>query len=815
MTFSLQVVRNTDFLGLYKKLLIVDFQLSLSEKKALLEIAIIMINEGDESVRKLGQRIIILYANRYQDYVPLYDLALNLGHIPILKSIERINQFKERLNSRFNSVFLSSSAEIYKSKDFYLTVEQKSLNDFFLNKSEQTIAVVAPTSYGKSELIIDHCNHKENENICIIVPTKALIAQTRKRLILGISNTEKKIISHPDMYVSGDSEFIAVVTQERLLRLLRKDNQLNFQSVFVDEAHNLLSNDSRSSLLAKTIILLNYRNSQTAFKFLTPFLIDSNNLNMRYTDVDIFEFKVDEKLKTERFHYIDFRTSGIKRLTFYDQFLNEYIESGETTYGNELTFLSSLSSRKNIIYFNSPPKIEKFAKQLVLSMEPISGDHELDTAVRDIAEFLHADYNLLRFIKRGFVYHHGSVPEIIRQFVENLFSKNQNIKYILSTSTLLEGVNIPAEKIFLFEITKGRKKLSPPQFKNLVGRVCRFSEIFNIDSGSLGLLEPEIHVVGTQYMDSRMNIPKFLSGSVKEDKAIKDEALNVLLEETEFDEHNLIDKERAEQFLENMQEGITGGDLPRASTPVGISCYLNNVSEIDILDNEHNMQYQVDLIPDQYIDTPESLIKKISEIFITYLSEDNESYNVLNRLKENAAMAFYSMILSWKMNGASFSQMIASTVGYWETFEDEQLAYVDKWGDEVRGGYRPLWTKIKSKNYQERINLAIVRIKEEQDFLDHSLMKFSDVLYELNKVEERTYLLVKYGTEDPSTIVLLQNGLSSTLAGLLLTTYSSFIQINLASNVIKLDGNVINEMENNQENTVIIFEAEMHCRRLS
>ncbi len=167
------------------------------------------------------------------------------------------------------------------------------------------------------------------------------------------------------------------------------------------------------------------------------------------------------------------------------------------------------------------------------------------------------------------------------------------------------------------------------------------------------------------------------------------------------------------------------------------------------------------------------------------------------------------------MSNASFSQMIASTIGYWESFAEEELAYVDKWGDVTRNGYRPLWTKIRGKSYRERVNLAIVRIKEEQDFLDHSLMKFADVLYELNKINESTYLLVKYGTQDPSTITLLQNGLSTSLAGLLLTRYSSFIEIDITSNTIKINGNIIDEMENNQENTVLIFEAGMHCRSFS
>jgi len=69
------------------------------------------------------------------------------------------------------------------------------------------------------------------------------------------------------MYNADDDDFIAVLTQERLLRLMRKASNLSFDTVFIDEAHNLLEDDQRSVLLAKTIILLGNRKQETAFNF--------------------------------------------------------------------------------------------------------------------------------------------------------------------------------------------------------------------------------------------------------------------------------------------------------------------------------------------------------------------------------------------------------------------------------------------------------------------------------------------------------------------------------------------------------------------
>ena len=49
---------------------------------------------------------------------------------------------------------------------------------------------------------------------------------------------ENKVIVHEEMYNEGES-FIAVLTQERAIRLITKHNNLNIGIVCIDEAHNI------------------------------------------------------------------------------------------------------------------------------------------------------------------------------------------------------------------------------------------------------------------------------------------------------------------------------------------------------------------------------------------------------------------------------------------------------------------------------------------------------------------------------------------------------------------------------------------------
>ncbi|TOH84650.1 hypothetical protein, partial [Vibrio parahaemolyticus] len=72
------------------------------------------------------------------------------------------------------------------------------------------------------------------------------------------------------------------------------------------------------------------------------------------------------------------------------------------------------------------------------------------------------------------------------------------LKYLVSSSTLLEGINMPIERLFLMCTKKGIGNLTAAHFKNLVGRVNRFSEIFNeSNSNNIKKLTPEIHLIGT------------------------------------------------------------------------------------------------------------------------------------------------------------------------------------------------------------------------------------------------------------------------------------------------------------------------------
>ena len=51
-----------------------------------------------------------------------------------------------------------------------------------------------------------------------------------------------------------------------------------------------------------------------------------------------------------------------------------------------------------------------------------------------------------------------------------------NIRYLFTTSTLLEGVNLPAKNIFILSEKIGLTKMSDLDFRNLIGRAGRLTK---------------------------------------------------------------------------------------------------------------------------------------------------------------------------------------------------------------------------------------------------------------------------------------------------------------------------------------------------
>lgn len=810
---TLRKLYNTEFPELYKKLQ-TGVRLSNIELEKILSIGIFLTKSDNKNLQRLGYRLFLLYSKITDDYKPLYELSLNKGLIPISQFIENNLNYSEKYGNIYTEINSIDSNE-FKWNSSYQTIGQLELFKEAAESKLKSQIIVAPTSYGKTELILSFIDHTKFKKICIISPTKSLLAQTKKRIINQFGYM--KIITYPEMYSDKDNEIIAVLTQERLLRLLQNNPNLKFDLLVVDEAHNILDEFSdeniRSVILASVIIICKKRNENIVCKYLTPFLKSKESLRIKcLQNVDEW-YSVTENVKSEMFYFYDIGNNKKVLLDQYSTMKDKLIDLQINELGDDADVVISNCDNKNIIYLNSPKKLENFAYKL-FSKLPEEQIPILNKAASDLREYVHKDYKLADYIEKGVIYHHGSIPEPIRYFIEDLYINVPEIKMLIANSTLLEGVNIPATKIFILDPCRGKGYLSPSSFKNLIGRVCRFGDIFNNSTGDLKYLLPEIHIVKGGYCRQNFNVENFVKGRkilVEDYDKIVDDVKNPLLANSDSDE---IKKKKAENILENIShcDVITDNNSNKAKTKVGQLCFENNINIFDIFEIEEQIDKDLENISKaQSMDT---VFNTIDYLFFSKINDNQGEYNNLKRLREHEAQNFYKMLINWRIMGFTMKVMIDEVVGYWNTLREEQsrIVYVGKWGDKTRGGHREYWTDITEKDEYEKVNLAIVRLKEEYDFIDNEIVKYIEILYSLELIEESLYLKIKYGTDDKEKIALLNCGISSILSKLLQEKYSNMFAADIDNSTVVFSENLVSEMLKNKENGVLISEVKMNAQ---
>jgi len=825
-----KILENSIFFAAYKKLFLGKYD-DLPEKDLflLLKFAVIFLNTNDYHLNKFGYKIILRYSNLSNNYIPLYDIAINNNYIPVVKFIEKKYLSKDLFENSFYNLFVSACGDYFKKENgdkvIYLSEGQKKLDIF--SKNEDDFIIVAPTSYGKSEIIISKVEDNIGKNICIIVPTKSLLAQTKRNLTknIKIRNSKSRVITHPDMYTESINGFIAVLTQERLLRLLQKHPKLSFDIALIDEAHNIIDSDARETLAVQDLHILKNRNSFTRFYYFTPFLSRPENMKIFSKDNSLMVESINEFIKVEKYFFSDL-TKNDGKLYIYDQFLNIPFESETFNNLKEFDFINRHKAAKNIIYLNRPIDIESFSLSI---KNPIEISKEIKIAQQALRDFLHKDYNLIKTIENGVVYHHGSMPENVRMYVEDIFSKINSIQYIVTTSTLLQGVNIPAEKIFLLSTSKGRKSLNPSQFKNLTGRVCRFSEVFDNVSGTLNMLEPEVYVLKSKYSRSDFNPENFLIKSVKENNVIKDKIENPLIKQNieKLNDLEIQNLNESLEYLINIEPDIfTNKKLRIVESEIAKLCFKNNVYDFDIYENESIINKNYDDNKNRVnINDPGELLSVVYDIFIKnvdlrqrelYNKEKKFSEKNIGRLGDEKTRRFYAMFLSWKMSSASYKMMIGKIISYWRKLESgKRKIYVGStWGECKMNetDFRNNYVDLDNKSESAIVNLAIVRIKEEQDYIDYFIIKYVEILNDLGFLNKNFYEKIKYGTDDQTLIMMLKDGFSMELAKKMKEDeYSKYI--NILDGHINVDYNIVEAMHLNNENEILIFEVQFFTNK--
>ena len=350
--------------------------------------------------------------------------------------------------------------------------------------TSQYYSFSAPTSMGKTFVIINFIKSKLKgntaENFVIVVPTRALLSEIANKLInelkdyLGVGC--HKVITTMTS-AQQNEKFIAVLTPERLYHSLLKQPEIGFKYLFIDEAHKISDKDKRSIIYYKILDMLKERLDVHVY-FSSPvipnpdvYLELTNFYNQDGNKVSGRSFRFSPVIQNKI--YLDL-TQGTACVV--NDLSSQLIPCGAlcNDISDKLEAITCLGGKCNLIYVSSANKAVTYAMALCHRMETRSNaiDPELNAIAKQIEQKIHKEYYLARMIRCGIAYHIGALPAEIRTKIEYLLRKGL-IRYCFCTSTLLEGVNVPADNLFVFDNKKGPAAMSTIDAFNLIGRAGR------------------------------------------------------------------------------------------------------------------------------------------------------------------------------------------------------------------------------------------------------------------------------------------------------------------------------------------------------
>lgn len=384
----------------------------------------------------------------------------------------------------------------------------KSQRAVFDSLNKERFSYSGPTSMGKSFVmrifIKEQIINGVQNNFAIVVPTKALINEVSSRIITDLKEllAEKNyrvVTAGGAISLQQEHNFVLVLTPERLLYLLLEKPDFKLDYLFIDEAHKISSKDSRSPFYYKIVDLLSRRTNKPHFIFSSPNIPNPDvYLNLTNTNSD----DISEKMTTsyspvsQMKYIIDLVEREVK---LHNDYSKKFIPIAKLKENVSLTQMIKTAgkNRQNIVYCSATSKAIEYALDYAKSLNIQEDNAELIALSREIKGQIHADYYLADLLTKGVAYHIGYLPADIRLRIEDLF-KSGAIKTIFCTSTLIEGVNLPADNLFITSYKNGLSHMTPVEFRNLVGRVGRIE--FNL-YGNVFLTRIEDNVETQKYVD--------------------------------------------------------------------------------------------------------------------------------------------------------------------------------------------------------------------------------------------------------------------------------------------------------------------------
>ncbi len=295
------------------------------------------------------------------------------------------------------------------------------------------LAVSAPTSFGKSLIIDAYIAIRKPTNVLILVPTIALTDETRRRLH-GKFSAQYKIVTTAEVELGERN--ILIFPQERAIHYCDKLKSLDL--LVVDEFYKASQDfdPERSPALLKAMMKLGAIAAQRYY--LAP---NISRLNENPFTKDML------------FLPLDFNTVFLEKHEMFKDIKKDVQKKGEA-----LVEILGRKRTKSLVYAGSYSNVTRVSN-LLLEKKAELGIALLSRFSNWLAKNYDPNWILTMLVKRGVGIHTGQLHRSLSQIQVKLFEEEEGLETLVSTSSIIEGVNTSAENVIVWSNKNGNPPL--------------------------------------------------------------------------------------------------------------------------------------------------------------------------------------------------------------------------------------------------------------------------------------------------------------------------------------------------------------------
>ncbi len=407
-----------------------------------------------------------------QEYTPLLNrLIRSVGLYPYL-NVESAD-WEERF------IYDVFRADVGDLEPVTLHREQRRLLEALL--SGKNIAVSAPTSFGKSFVIDAFIAIRQPNSVVILVPTIALADETRRRLQRKFGD-RYKLITTADQTLADRN--ILIFPQERAIGYVNQLERVDI--LIVDEFYKASKSfdSDRAPALIRSILELSEVAAQRYY--LAP------NIN------SLTESPFTAGME---FMKLDFHTVFLEKTELFRN-----IGKSEARKSRALLEILTENEGKSLIYAGTYSGIKQVSSLLIDAL-PTIDSMILRSFQSWLTKHYELNWDLTHLVGKGIGIHNGQLHRSLSQIQVKLFEDDGGLEQLISTSSIIEGVNTSARNVSLWSNKNGSAKLNDFTYKNIIGRSGRMFRHF---VGKVFILEepppPETTQLRLEYPDELLGL---------------------------------------------------------------------------------------------------------------------------------------------------------------------------------------------------------------------------------------------------------------------------------------------------------------------